>query len=306
MRRPAHAAAAAAASCLLALPLCSQAGSLRLCAGPDALSAAEKDRILRFGAVVKDELARSGQSVALIARSGLDLSHFAQRYSHAGVTLQASTEAPWSVRQLYYACDESRPRLYDQGIAGFVLGTDEPALGYVSLVFLPAAQGAPLQRAALDKVQVLQLLHSRYSANAYPYSVQYQNCNQWLVELLALAWAPLPADDAARRGAQQWLQAQGYAPSVLTVGWRPLMWLGQLLLPWVHGDDHPDADLAQARYQVSMPASIEAFVHEQAPAAQRVELCHNRHQVVVHRGWEPIADGCIAGPSDQVYALDGD
>jgi len=25
---------------------------------------------------------------------------------------------------------------------------------------------------------------------------------------------------------------------------------------------------------------------------------------VVHRGWEPIADGCVPGPNDRVIALD--
>jgi hypothetical protein len=81
------------------------------------------------------------------------------------------------------------------------------------------------------------------------------------------------------------------------------MWLGNLL-PWLHSDDHPEADLAQAVYRVSMPASIEGFVRLQAPAATRVELCHNEAQMVIHRGWEPIAPGCQAGPDDTVIALD--
>jgi len=44
----------------------------------------------------------------------------------------------WSARQLYYVCDENRPRIYDQDLAGFVMGTDDPSLGYVSIVRLPA------------------------------------------------------------------------------------------------------------------------------------------------------------------------
>ena len=68
-------------------------------------------------------LEASGQAVALVARSGLDLDRFAVRYSHAGVSLRDSPNTPWSVRQLYFACEERAPRLYDQGLAGFVQGT---------------------------------------------------------------------------------------------------------------------------------------------------------------------------------------
>jgi hypothetical protein len=45
-------------------------------------------------------------------------------------------------------------------------------------------------------------------------------------------------------------------------------------------------------------------VRQQAPGAQRVELCHDDRQVVVRRGWTPIADGCVPGPGDRVVPLD--
>jgi len=134
--------------------------------------------------------------VALIARSGLDLSRFGVRYSHAGFSLRASENTPWSVRQLYYACDEQKPRIFDQGMSGFLLGTDNPAVGYVSIVFLPTDEAAELEHAALDNRQALRLLSPTYSANAYPFSVRYQNCNQWVMELIASAWGQL---DPARQ-----------------------------------------------------------------------------------------------------------
>lgn len=286
---------------------CSHAGLPRLCNSPDIHSPAEKDRVFRFGAIVKQALEDSSQQVALIARSGLDLKRFDQRYSHAGITLKNSANAPWSVRQLYYACDDEQPRIFDQGISGFVLGGDQPTVGYISLVFLPPDQALALERAALDRARALQLLHSRYSANAHAFEVLYQNCNQWVAELLAVAWggvgnAASPVD-VQRRAAQQWLKERGYTPSVMAVGFRPLMWLATAV-PWLHNDDHPADDLAQGFYRVSMPASIEAFVRQQVPEAQRIELCHNTRQVVVRRGWQPIAEGCEAGPDDTVIALD--
>jgi len=300
----------ALAGALVALgPGAARAGVMRYCDEPAPLSAAQQDRLLRFGSIVKTELERSGASVALIARSGLDLRRFGQRYSHAGVSLRASPETPWAVRQLYFDCDERRPRLFDQGMAAFVMGGDEPALGYVSVLLLPPQPAAALERTAMQDARALELLGARYSANAYPYSLRYQNCNQWVAELLASAWrddsaAGAPGEATDRRSrAQSWLLREGYEPTVFDVGWRALMWLGAFI-PWVHDDDHPAEDVGQQIYRVSMPASIEAFVQRRVPGATRLEFCHSDTRVVVRRGWEPIAEGCQAGAQDTVIALE--
>ncbi len=300
---------------------------LNLCDRQAKVSASQQDKLFRFGAIIKSELDQSGHKVALMARSGLDLQRFGIRYSHAGVSLQASENTPWSVRQLYYACDERKPRVYDQGISGFLLGTDNPNVGYISVVFLPDDKADELARAALDKRQALSVLGVSYSANAYPFSTRYQNCNQWLIELLAMAWGQLdapaeglePAEPPASSGgsansspsadprwrsqAQSWLKAQAYEPSDIDVGSRWLMWAGAFI-PFVHSDDHPQQDIDARRYRVSMPAAIEAFVHQTVPQATRVEFCHTEDHVVIHRGWSDLADGCVPGGEDEVIRLD--
>ncbi len=278
------------------------AGSLNYCQGQIEPAAAVQDRLIQVAAVVKSELDRSGQTLALVARSGLALQRFDHRYSHAGVSLKASPNTPWSVRQLYYACDEQRPRIFDQGMSGFVLGANDPAEGYVSIMLLPAEAALPLERTALDESRAVQLLGATYSANAYAFGQRYQNCNQWLAELLANAWGALTSQMDARGQAQQWLQDEGYAPSVFALGWRPLVWLAGLL-PWLHTDDHPSDDLAQAQFRVSMPQSITAFAHHRWPEATHVELCYTARHIVVHHGWEPIAPGCVPADGDTVLAL---
>ena len=281
------------------------ATSLQACDPPDKLTAAQKDKIFSFGAVIKAELEKSGQRLALISRAGLDLGRFGVRYSHAGFSLKHSPDTPWAIRQLYYACDEKQPHIFDQGMLGFLLGMNEPGLGYVSVVLLPDADTAELERAALDKQQALKLLGATYSANAYPFSLQYQNCNQWVVEVLAAARGRLleGGSPALREQAQAWLHDRGYIPSVIDVGWRPLMW-ATALVPWLHNDDHPAADQAQALYRVSMPAAIENFVRTQVPGAQRLEFCHTERHVVVRRGWAPIAEGCVPEADDTVINID--
>ncbi len=277
--------------------------SSRLCDRAAPLTAQQQDRLLRFAAIARDELEGSGQSVALVARSGLALQRLGIRYSHAGVSLKASDNTPWSVRQLYFACDEGRPRLFDQGLAGFLFGTDDPALGYVSIVLLPRDAADALERTALDKARALRLLAASYSANAYAFSLRYQNCNQWLMELLATAWGGLDDGANLRARAQAWLAERNYAPSAIEVGSHALMFAAAFV-PWLRMDDHPEDDRFALRFRVSMPASIEAFVRERLPGAERIEMCHDQRQVVVRRGWDPIAEGCVAKAGDRVFALD--
>jgi len=305
-----------------AVPTAGRADVLRFCdPGPQA-SAAQQDRLLRFSALLKRELEASGQQLALVARAGLDLQRFGQRYSHAGISLKHSPNTAWSVRQLYFACDEGRPRLYDQGLAGFLLGSLTPDLSFVSVLLLPDEAAAQVQAWAADDARALQLLSPTYSANAHAYSLRYQNCNQWLVELLAASWGGLapdtpasqaagdeltpavPGKEALRGQAQQWLRQQDYRPSELQISWRPLMWLGTAFIPWLHNDDHPPADLEQLSYKVSMPASIEQFARQRYPAAQRIELCLRGSQVLIRRGWEPLPADCVGGEQDQRIDLD--
>jgi hypothetical protein len=278
-----------------------QASSGRFCDRSHELSAAEQDRLLRFAAVLRDELAASDDSVALVSRSGLDLSRFHIRYSHGAVAWR-SEQGAWSARQLYYACDEGRPRIYDQGLAGFAMGTDDPQLGYVSIVRLPPQAVLALRPALLDTSRALHLLGAQYSANAYAYGLQYQNCNQWLIEMLAAGWGDLADGDDLRQRAQQWLREQNYVPQPVEVGSRWLM-LASYFVPLLHLDDHPDEDRAALQLHISLPSTVETFARDRFPQSERVEICHDDKQIVIHRGWTPIADGCNAGDGDRVVSL---
>jgi hypothetical protein len=182
------------------------------------------------------------------------------------------------------------------------MGAHDPTEGYVSIVLLPPVAAGQLERTATDDHTSLQLLGGSYSANAYAFSQRYQNCNQWLAELMAAAWGNIALDHDARKQAQDWLIAEGYAPTVLNVRSPPLMWLARLL-PWLHSDDHPTADLDAAQFRVSMPQAIESFVQGRLSIARRIELCYTAQQIVIHKGWDPIAAGCVPAPGDTVRVL---
>lgn len=281
-------------------PAC--AGMPLLCERPREIGAAEQDRVLRFAAAVKRELEASGEAVAVVARAGLDLQRFGLLYSHAGIALRDNPDGRWAVRQLYYACDEARPQLFDQGMAGFALGADAPGSGHVSVVFPDGDDARALARTALDKARALALLGAAYSANAYAFGTRYQNCNQWVAELMASAWGGVAPGPDTRGAAQDWLRAQAYAAGPVRVPSHWMVFAAQFV-PLVHVGDHPVEDLQALALRVSVPASIEAFVRRRAPQARRVELCHDTRRIVVHRGWESLGPDCTPLPGDEVIAF---
>jgi hypothetical protein len=119
---------------------------------------------------------------------------------------------------------------------------------------------------------------------------------------MAFAWGHLPASDAPRVQAQDWLRAQGYAATPVKIPSHWLMFAGQFV-PLVHVGDHPLDDIHALALHISVPTTIEEFVQRTAPQTRRVELCHDERHIVVHRGWEPLGAGCEPLPGDDVIAL---
>lgn len=281
------------AICLFVAPA-ARAG-LDLCGLPPEPDAAEQRRLLHVSAALRATLQRMPDAgVALVARDGTDLQRWGIRFSHAGLAMREHPRGPWTVRQLYYDCEGGRPRVFDQGLAGFLHGSREPDRGALSVLVLPAQAAHDLQAVALDAEAATSLLHSRYSANAHAFSERYQNCNQWLAELMALAWGGA----RTRTAAQQWLRESGYEAQRVEVGWRGWLWLAHLS-PWLHLDDHPVADLEQGRLRISLPEGLQDWLETREPRPVRLQLCWREQTVVIRRDTAPLSAECVAGPADE-------
>lgn len=291
------------ASLLLAGLPAAQASSLNLCAAPRQHDARQENQLLLFSHAIREILDASGHRAAIISRAGTSLDWLSIRYTHAGVGLRDAPDVPWSVRQLYYACAEEKPHIYDQGLAGFIQDNDGRDTTYVSIVLLPpGAEEALIDRATSNSV-ALTLLGADYSANAYAFSTRFQNCDQWLVELLASAWGNLSDTLPPREAAQQWLREQHYAPQEIDIPFWVPMWVANLV-PLLHNSDHPATDLSADRYTVSLPESIEAFIHGLWPQARRIEMCLADGRIVTHEGWDHLGKECAPLEGDTLTPLD--
>lgn len=286
--------AALAAACLAVAAPALASQSLRLCATEPVRGAAEQDRLLQVAALLRAELDAAGQPAALVARAGTPaLARFGVRYTHAAVSLRDNPLGPWAVRQLYFACDEQRVRLFDQGLAGFLMGADDRERGFVSLLLLPAEAAAPLAAATLDTPAAQRLLSGDYVANAHPQDLLRLNCNQWLAELLAQAWAP---PTQGRAAAQAVLGVWGYAPEPLRYG-NPLWRVAAAFVPWLSFAGHPPRD--DASLITSLPPDLERLTQRLWPQARRLELCYTPEQVVLREAGAPLGDDCQPAAGDR-------
>lgn len=285
----------------LSLPWDAEAG-LRLCGSTPARSAAQEDRLLRLAAAVREQLQNGPDEVVLVARSGLQLDRFGLRYSHAGWALRSGADLPWSVRQLYFDCQQGQARLFDQGLAGFGQGVDDADHARLLVLSLPPDAQRRLVAPLQDKRQALALLSGRYTANAHAWSLGTQNCNQWAVEILAWSQMVMPSDGqlASRAPTQEWLRRQAYQPSRVHAGpW----WGASLLSPWLSDDEHPALDPTDPVYVVSTPHSLEGYIRQQWPETRRTEWCLYGKRLIRREGWTPLDAQCQPNAQDEVRDL---
>ncbi len=211
----------------------------------------------------RDALDASGAEVALVARAGQDLSRYHLRWSHMAFAWRDHPDGRWTVVHELNDCGTATSALFDEGLANFFM--DAP-FRYEALVVIPDA-ATRRRLAAILATGLPQALHEdRYNVVAYPFSTAYQNSNQWLLEVLAVAIAddPLVAD---RDAAQQWLRAHRYRPS--TLGIPAMTRLGaDLFKANVAFDDHPFAERMAGRIDAVTVESVVTFVRTTLPDAR--------------------------------------
>lgn len=221
---------------------------------------------VRAGFGLAEFLDQSGAEIALVARVGTDQSKRGIRYTHAALSWRDHPQGRWHVVHLLNHCGEPTSQLFDDGPVNFFL---ERPFSYDALVVLPTAE---LQRrvTTLLRAGVARSLHDPdYSAIAHPFHDEYQNSNQWLLELLALA---MEEEGVARdrRAAQTSLRRHGFVPARMRLGFFERV--GARRMDNVSLADHRRSELRRGGYQWVSVMSVVDYLEARGHVLLRTEL----------------------------------
>lgn len=248
--------------CALALALPATARAGQSCEEA-ALPPAEVDRSLQLAWKAREALAASGAEVALIARVGQDLSKYGLRFSHVAFAWRDHPAGRWSVVHLLNACGTATSDLYDEGLGNFFgIGV----VAHVAGILVPSPATQRRLAALFDGTRHWDLFSPKYNMVAFPFSTKYQNSNQWVLELLALA-----IDGGAtvkdRASAQAWLKARGFQPTTVELGTLDRL-AGRVFRANVAFDDHPLGRRLAGHIDVVSVESVYHFLMRIDPEAR--------------------------------------
>ena len=228
--------------------------------GPDELRKA-----MQLGDKTRRIVEGAGAEVAIVGRIGSDLAQHGLRYSHMGALVRDHPQGRWTFVHVLNHCGRADSAVYNEGLANFFL--DDP-FEYEAVVIVPSlAYQRRLARALLGPAATA-MHEERYNMLAHPQSVTYQNSNQWLLELFAVAHAP-EGSIATRAEAQAYLASRGYSADPIAVP--AFKRLGaRLFRANVRLDEH-EAKGAYGVYETITVRSMVRFLERiDTPVAKRV------------------------------------
>lgn len=241
--------------------LTSPAWAGQACGERAAPSPQAQARGLALGERVRDQLERSGASAALVARIGLNLAEFGQRYTHMGVAVRDHVRQRWQVLHLFNPCGKAESEIQTQALEQFY---EVELFDFEALVLTPSfALQAEVRRIFMNPATTRALHQPAYNMIAHPFNTRFQNSNQWILEMLALA-LDRSGSIKDRATAQAWLRQAGYEPGSIWIS--NLRRAGaRVFSAHVSFLDHTQEEFNKQTYQVITVDSIQRFLAAQDP-----------------------------------------
>ncbi len=161
-------------------------------------------------------------------------------------------------------CGTAFSSLYNEGLAKFFY---DDMFAWDTLILIPSPELQARIVATLADPAILKGMHQpNYNMVAYPFSTQYQNSNQWVLEVIASAMQGETQTD--RTLLQEWLKQSGYQPSMLRILALHRL-AGRMFRANVAFDDHPGGDRLLGKIEV---VSVESKLHTNGHAGLNVIL----------------------------------
>lgn len=230
---------------------------------PEALANAA-----RLGTKVFKTLELSNAQVAFIGRAGADLSKYGLHFSHLGFVIRDSPKGRWTVLHLLNRCGTNTSTLYDEGLINFFL--DDP-FEYKAVVAIPNRETQRALVRVLSSSLVNRLHEPHYNTIAHPQSRDFQNSNQWVLELVVAALAK--ETPQSRDEVQHDPLLKAHQPDVIHID-RLTRIGGGLFKASLTFTDHPLADRIKGEYTVITVRSVLRFLqrHGLLENIQRIDL----------------------------------
>lgn len=198
---------------------------------PPSVTAIEKG--LTLGAKTFDALEQSGAEVAVIARVGQDLGKYGLKHSHMGFVVRDHPQGKWTVVHMLNHCGKPDSALYAEGLGTFFMDTP---FRYEAEITIPAPAVQTRLKTVLASDVPTRFKSARYNMLAYPFNLDSQNSNGWVLEVLNAGLATVPID--SRYSAMAYAKARGYTPTTLHI--RAIERLGaNVTRANISFDDHP-------------------------------------------------------------------
>jgi len=211
-------------------------------------------------------------NVLIAARSGQDLSRYGLRHSHVAFFLYDEENDRWQVIHLLNRCKSATSALYREGLVNFIGESAAQPAGLRLGIPTPALQAAIVDLLTEPAQQVRALHQSRYNAIAYPWGTDYQNSNQWILEVTAAAMAQLEGTVLNDRHASTtWLKEHGYIPSRLHIGFGKRLGV-RFFVKNATTADHPRRERRGGYFSVVTVESIFDFLHEKGALEKEIVL----------------------------------
>ncbi len=221
----------------------------------------------RLSTQTRELLDSQKHSFALVARAGADLSEFGLQHSHVGVAWRDQPRGRWYTFHLLNRCGTDQSELVEQSLEDFY---NVELHDYEALI---AAPSFPMQirlQRTFFSAAAKNLHEHEYNLISHPYSTRFQNSNQWVLEVMAAALAPV-GYVGSRLSAQDWLKNNGFTPSLIPIG--PGRRAGaRLFSPHVHFSDHTDEEFQTGRYAVVSVDSVLRFIKSRDPKLSETRL----------------------------------
>lgn len=232
----------------------------QVCADLPAAASADPAQSAALTGRVRETLENGPHKLVLLGRVGFDVARFGLRYTHLGVAWRDHPRGRWTVLHLLNRCGTSRSELSMNSLAEFFAA---PLHAYEALLITPG----PVFQTRLQEnffSGMAQQLHEReYSMIASPFSIRYQNSNQWLLEVVASTLAPM-GQVVSREGAQEWLKGAGYQADEVAIS-DSERFNARMFNSLLRFNDHSAEETGAGRFQVVTVESVLRFLKTRDP-----------------------------------------